>query len=768
MANILEYILSLNDKMSGKLKAIGVTSISALDKFAKLEKQSKDVSNTMNTFGNSIGSLRERLQLLRSEKDWIPQSEIGAIRSYNSEIKKLEKNIAKLDTINGSNLKRLGKDALASMPGSEFITNPLVAVGAAMVATTKSSFSFNEGMAKINATALLSGEELNKLGVKLQDVSVKYGADIGGVPDAFEKIISQLGEVNPSLQVFESALKGAKATGAGIDVVSGALAQTKSILGDNKVTADDVLNTFLAAKRVGAGEFADFANYMPNLIASGKALGVTYKNTAGLFAYMTGKGFSADKAATLMDNVFSTFGKIDIQDNLKNQGIKIFDKDGAMRDVQDIFSDLNKKMAGMSDEGKSNFLGKMGIVDKEARSGIVVMTNDMGKLRESISAANDAAANNEIGKALKATEHPLQKIRLLWSKLQIVMIKLGSILGQVLVPVLGLAFIALDGLNVILDGAISFFAKWFDALASGNPIIWGITMSFAALTIGIALNYAWTKRAAIWDGIHAAAISIKTGVVNLSTAAWWKNNAAMLASPITWIIASIIALIAAIGYVVYKTDGWGKAWEHTIKAAELIFKAYVAGVKLYFNTMINSLMIGLNAIKKGWYEFKKTIGVGDDNDSIIAQINADTEARKKAIISGAEKVKSLSNEAALEFLEAGKSLKWNDKTDVVADLKKQFGIGDISIPGVAAAPAAAQGGGNKTEGGSGGVGKKSNEAIATGGAKSTIVNIHIDKQIETFTVTAGNSIKETAAKIRDVVIDEMTRAVAMGASLGNG
>jgi hypothetical protein len=71
----------------------------------KLEKQSCDTEKLLNDMGRSVGSLREKLSLLKNERNRIPKENITAIRNDNSEIKKLEKEINKLETINGSMLK---------------------------------------------------------------------------------------------------------------------------------------------------------------------------------------------------------------------------------------------------------------------------------------------------------------------------------------------------------------------------------------------------------------------------------------------------------------------------------------------------------------------------------------------------------------------------------------------------------------------------------------------------------------------------------------
>jgi tape measure domain-containing protein len=80
--------------------------------------------------GGSVGALRQKLNLLRTEKDWIPQKNITSIRRYNTEIKKLEKQITRLDSINGSRMKTWANQAMGQIPMAGLLTNPLVIAGA--------------------------------------------------------------------------------------------------------------------------------------------------------------------------------------------------------------------------------------------------------------------------------------------------------------------------------------------------------------------------------------------------------------------------------------------------------------------------------------------------------------------------------------------------------------------------------------------------------------------------------------------------------------
>jgi TP901 family phage tail tape measure protein len=845
MANILEYTLSLKENLSANLQNIGVNTERTLKIFANLEKQSKETTALLKETGGSVGSLRERLSLLRSERDWIPAKNLKDIRAYNSEITKLEKNINKLETINGSRLKKWGKEAFEAIPGARVVANPLVLAATAIGVAGKSALSFDEGMAKVNVTAELQKDKLATLKTQLLDLGQKYGAEMGKVPDSFEAILSVLGEVNPSLQVFETSLKGAKATGTELDIVSKALASTKSILNEDRISADEVLNTFLAAKRVGAGEFKDFASYMPGLIASAGNLGIKWKQATGLFAYMTTKVASASDATMLMQNVFTALGKSEIQkglsgagvelfnkkdtlksydnimlavsekiqsmtegqklkfvadigindsyskkvltgevkderklseikDKLMGSGIAIYDKKGSIRQIEEIMGDLSARMKGLSDEQKTNFLESIGLRDSQAKQGIAAMVSDPAKLGSMMQEVQGSAG--EIDAALNLSKSGMQEIKEMWARLQVFAIKGGGLIMNVLAPVIALFNHLLSGIASGI-GWVGDKLQWmWQKLREGNEAMWQWVIILGAVASGLMLNYLWINRMvpvqilkATWDGIVAA-----------STGGWaamqtWLNGT-LLANPLTWIIALVVALVGAIAYVIWKTQGWGEAWQHVVQGSKLLFSSFVEGAKNDFNTMVDNLMIGLNAIKKAWFEFKRAVGIGTDadNNTAIAQISADTERRKKEIREGGTKVAALSINALNEFKMAGQSLKMDENKTVAGAVKKvkdKLGIGgsEEAFKATGMTGKEVSGGKNKGSGGQNAgksSGQKANEAIATGGTRNTTINITIGKQESNVTVqNHTGKLAENKQQMQDMMLDMMIRSIASAQSL---
>ena len=190
----------------------------------------------------------------------------------------------------------------------------------------------------------------------------------------------------------------------------------------------------------------------------------------------------------------------------------------------------------------------------------------------------------------------------------------------------------------------------------------------------------------------------------------------------------MVALIAVIAYLCYKIEGWGSLWEGVVGFMKYTFYAFVDGVKLYFSTLVNGIMIGLDKIKLAWYEFKEAVGLGNsaENRAAIAAIGADVEARQQAITAGAQRVADHLKNAGRSL--AGIDMSWNSEKsllDIVSGFGAKLGISSPSIPGL---------GGSETESGinptGGEVAKNATEAVATGGTRNTTINISIGNMVE--------------------------------------
>ena len=152
------------------------------------------------------------------------------------------------------------------------------------------------------------------------------------------------------------------------------------------------------------------------------------------------------------------------------------------------------------------------------------------------------------------------------------------------------AGLALEVFDLLVAGAQLLADNW----SWLSPIIYGVAGALAvygaylAITKGLELGSAAAKGVmAVWEGIHAAAIWATTGATWAEVTAQNGLNAAMYACPIVWIIVLIIALIAAIYFVV---AAFNKLAGTSVSATGIIcgvFMVAAAFIGSLFVTLIN-------------------------------------------------------------------------------------------------------------------------------------------------------------------------------------
>lgn len=555
MANKIEYIFSLQDKISAKLGGITATSDKTAATLSAVRDKVSTVDAIFNDTGRTIGSLKMKIDALQAEKEWIPATNLPAIKEYNKQISRLSKEINDLEVASsGGKFKNWAKDAFRAIPGAEFIANPLVAGTAALGFAGKTAMDFEKNIAAINVTAQLNENGLAQMSDKIIEITKKNHADIRIAPVGFEKIISQTGDLEMSYDILNSTQRAARTGLVDMNTAAEALAQTMSVIGKESANASDVLDVFFAAKRVGAGEFQDFARYMPGLIAGAKNMGIAYKEVAGAFAYMTGKGQTTERAAVLMENAFSVLGRGEVRDKLSLAGVDVFDKEGKMRGLVDVFGDLQGVMSAMNDEQKSTFLEGIGVVDKEAKNAFSILTSDVDKFTSSMQEVSDATGATD--QALEFSQNTTRQATEVWNRL----IGVGEQVGTVILPIIsaGLSVldVALSGVSAILDGVIGFFGGWFNLLNEGNPWIFGVTNAIGAMTVVLGLNYAMTQKAVAIAKVKSAWDKISTWTTTGWTAAQTALNAAFVASPLGFIVLAIGAVVAAVTICWQKFEGF--------------------------------------------------------------------------------------------------------------------------------------------------------------------------------------------------------------------
>lgn len=433
----------------------------------------------------------------------------------------------------------------------QMLKNPYVLATAAAVAfmaaggqAVGQAATWEAAIAKANVTAQLSGEELNRLDQRIRTMAGNSSVEFNMVPEAFNRILSGVGDVEKSLKILDPTLKAAKASFTDVNVV--ATAATNVMNSVKNATPEQVFDVLFATMNRGNAEFKDIANYLPKILPFSNNLGLSLQETAGAYALFTAKGQSAEASATGLQNAFRALANVERINAFKAMGVQIFGLDGKMRPITAIVDDLSGKLTGLTDAQRINKLASLGL-DAEAASAFSIMAANASDLKDFIdSTTNSVGALDQAVQDSKNTLADWQEVKnlitasivmpigdLLLPAVQSIIEGVGFVVRAI--PLIPQAFQeAWDTLEPILIVAGMAVGAWAGTWALANlPVIAHMFATYG-LAGGIAVVQAWT-----WLATAATtAWGIATGGL----------NAVMAMNPIGAVVAAIVALIA--GFVV--------------------------------------------------------------------------------------------------------------------------------------------------------------------------------------------------------------------------
>lgn len=625
--NILTYILELQDKISPKLKVINISNDKMLEKWSEIQVKMNAARKSMSDTGNSIGSLNEKIAALRMQREWIPGSNTAAIRATNHEIQRLEKEVQRLESLDGGKFKKWMNDITGSIPA---LVNPLSMIGTGMVLSVKKGMETE--LQKQNITSLLAGDV-----------------------DAAETLFNQISEYGKKTVYDKAGLIDAQ--------------KTMMSFGLSGETA------FKTLRQIGDIAMGD-ANKMQSLSLA----------------------FSQATSA----------GKLQGQDlmQLINAGFN---------PLQVISEHTGKSMSQLKDE-----MSKGQISAEMLAQAFTWATEEGGLFYQGAEKAGQTLSGR--------------------------MNQMKDSVDEMLVAVFG-------AIEPILSPLVDFATKAISAIGNGisRVIGWFKNGGTGATVFGIALGSLAAGLVAMKVQALAAAAAVKIkaafdAMATVSTlgfkAAMDALNLSFLASPIFWIVAAVVALVAAIAYVIYKTEGWGKTWHNVTEYCKLSFQQMGEWLRLKWLQIADFFMTGFETIEIGWYKLQSLW----DSDAASAGLNKIQQARDQRAAEIADAQNKVDELAAKRQEMKVWEVTWNsDKklSDVTGGVKSKLGINSQLADNV-----------NGEGGGGGGdeAGKAAN-AVATGGTRNTQITINLGKMADiNFNGSVGENAEDIEKKFEELFL----------------
>lgn len=577
---------------------------------------------------------------------------------------------------------------------------------------------YERALLDVSAITGVTGEDLDRLGGKARSLAKEFGGSATDNLGTFQTILSRLGpQIGNSERAMESMGKYANtlAKTMGGDVVGATDALTTSML-QFKVDLNDpiaaasemerMMNVMAAGAKEGAAEVPQIAQALVQAGGAAKLSNVSFEETNAALQSLAQSGKYGAEAGVGLRNVLI---KMNAPSALSKEATTMLAQYGVnMQKVSDTTVPFAERLKELQKIGQNTdaLAAVFGAENIQAAQGLINTADAQAELTQQITGTNVAV--EQANTVMSGWGEKMSRVKAWFQDLQIAGFDVFKVLGAV---------------GSGLGSTISVVGDLGAAYSGLAPVIRSFGKWVSQTTLAQKTMALWTK---------------------IVTAAQWLWNAAMTANPIGIIIVAIGALVAGIVWLASKVTGWGEAWKHTWNGAKLLFEAWIAGIKAHWNTLINGLMIGLNKIQEGWYKFKNATGLGDENENnkMLAQIQADTEARKQAIVDGYKEVANKAIQAKDEFVKAAGSLSWK-KDEEKTDEGSQKATSTLS-------PNAAIGGAeeswkNLNKNGKGGKGDKEKTMNVGGsGGGSKTVNIKIEQK-NYFTIDRSVGSKDAAA-----------------------
>lgn len=590
---------------------------------------------------------------------------------------------------------------------------------------------YEKSLLDVAAITGITGDDLDKLGGKARNLAKEFGGTATDNLATFQTILSrlgpQIGESDEALAKMGSYANTLAKTMGG-DVVGATDALTTSML-QFKVNLDDpiaaaaemerIMNVMAAGAKEGAAEVPQIAQALVQAGGAAKLSNVSFEETNAALQALAQSGKYGAEAGVGLRNVLI---KMNAPSALSKEATNMLAAYGVnMQKVSDTTVPFAERLKELQKIGQNTdvLAAVFGAENIQAAQGLINTAQAQAELTQQISGTNVATEQATI--VMSGWSEWMGRCKAWLDDLKIGSFSFTKVLGVV---------------GDSLGGVISTLGDMGSAYSGLAPVVKALGGWLKQTVVVQKLMVVWTKAA---------------------TAVQWLWNAALSANPIGIIIVAIGALVAGIIYLANKVSGWGEAWKHTWEGAKLLFQGFSASIETVWLTMVNSLMIGLNKIKEGWYEFKNAVGLGDENENnkMLAQINEDTENRKKAIADSAKVAYEANLAAKEEFIKAGQSLTWNkDKKEATEAPKAGNLSASSAIGGGASANPITPTKGSK-EGG-----KDSTMSVggSGGGSKTITINITmnntfpIDKTIGSKENAANGVISKINDRMRDALV----------------
>ena len=329
----------------------------------------------------------------------------------------------------------------------------------------------------------------------------------------------------------------------------------------------------------------EMASAFSNLGAEANSHGISMAEQMAILGQLQAT-MSGSEAGTKYKAFLSGIGKAQEQLNMR-----FTDSNGKLLPMVEILQKLRERFGDTFDVAESDIL-KKAFGTKEATALIKLLMQNVTGLEKNINKLGNVTGMDKATEMAQAMADPWERLSAVGNALKIT---LGGVLQPILVP---LANKLIEMGATVQDWTLRF-PHLTKAVGIGVLAFFGLMAAVSAFAIA--------------GGMAQLFMVGFAPVLAIARSAMLLFNAAMWANPVTWIVVGVIALIAALGALVYYWDD--------VKKAGLAFYDSLSG-------WVDKALVHFEKIPAWWRQFKDWLAnlnpfefVSENVNALISQIN---------------------------------------------------------------------------------------------------------------------------------------------------
>ena len=245
------------------------------------------------------------------------------------------------------------------------VGNAMMVAGAATTAMGIAGLkSFGQFQQSLNTAAVVAGGTSKDIS-GLADVANRMGADLPisaqDASDAMVEMARNGASVGQIKEQFPAIAQAATAAGANLQATASVVQQAMNIWGNSLKSPKQAAEILVQTANMSNASIEDMQQAMATFSGTAKLAGMNMQDSAEAIGLLTNKGFSAAQASEDLNHAVLQMlaPSKSAKKTMDDLGVSFTDAQGKMKPFPQILKELNKSMAGLTDDEKTKKLKEM-------------------------------------------------------------------------------------------------------------------------------------------------------------------------------------------------------------------------------------------------------------------------------------------------------------------------------------------------------------------------------------------------------------------------